>query len=261
MKRTTIACPTCGQEISRSNYQRHLDRHKNHPETFKPSKWAINHEGLSCQFCGKECKNKNSLCNHERMCKQNPNHDVCYIDQYNKDGHPAWNKGLTKETNQSVLSYALKNTKEKPDWQKKVDDDNKLYKKYLNKIINAKKGGLVCELTFFEYCSLVDKAGLKSSDLGFSGKKYVLARYNDEGNYTYNNCRFITQSENMAEQKLSQKNIEQRSSRIKIINEQRKFWTEEQKAEFGKRISEGIKNSPKLKEKFAESEKKKIEKV
>ena len=58
-------------------------------------------------------------------------------------------------------------------------------------------------------------------ELGFSGKKYVLARYNDSGNYTYNNCRFITQRENMAEQKPSPKNTEQRSNRIKIINELR----------------------------------------
>jgi len=25
-----------------------------------------------CRFCGKECKNQNSLLNHERLCKQNP---------------------------------------------------------------------------------------------------------------------------------------------------------------------------------------------
>ena len=29
-----------------------------------------------CQFCGKECKNPNSLRNHERLCKANPNHQV-----------------------------------------------------------------------------------------------------------------------------------------------------------------------------------------
>ena len=27
-----------------------------------------------CSYCGKECKNKNSLSNHERLCKKNPNH-------------------------------------------------------------------------------------------------------------------------------------------------------------------------------------------
>jgi hypothetical protein len=27
-----------------------------------------------CKFCGKTCKNANSLRNHERLCKLNPNH-------------------------------------------------------------------------------------------------------------------------------------------------------------------------------------------
>ena len=26
-----------------------------------------------CRFCGRECKNANSLRNHERLCKENPN--------------------------------------------------------------------------------------------------------------------------------------------------------------------------------------------
>lgn len=46
---------------------------------------------------------------------------------------------------------------------------------------------------------LVREANLKSSDLGFSGNGYVLARFNDEGDYVYGNCRFITQKENSEE--------------------------------------------------------------
>ena len=30
---------------------------------------------LLCNFCRKECKNENSLRNHERLCKENPNRD------------------------------------------------------------------------------------------------------------------------------------------------------------------------------------------
>lgn len=29
-----------------------------------------------CKFCNKECKNDNSLRNHERLCKQNPDRDL-----------------------------------------------------------------------------------------------------------------------------------------------------------------------------------------
>jgi len=28
---------------------------------------------MQCKYCSKECKNNNSLINHERLCKQNPN--------------------------------------------------------------------------------------------------------------------------------------------------------------------------------------------
>lgn len=86
-----------------------------------------------------------------------------------------------------------------------LDDDGKLYGRYINKIYNAKKEGIECKLTLHQYCSLVKIAGIKSSDLGFSkdssGKKYVLARYEDQGDYVWGNCRFITQKENESEKK------------------------------------------------------------
>ena len=66
-------CPLCGNEITLNNYTKHLRRHQIHPETFTEPIYKITHEGLSCQYCGKLCKNKNSLCNHERQCKNNPN--------------------------------------------------------------------------------------------------------------------------------------------------------------------------------------------
>ena len=87
----------------------------------------------------------------------------------------------------------------------KIDDDKKLKIKYYNKCNNAKKEGLKCELTFEEFFELLLEAGLKSSQLGFSGEGYVLARYNDEGNYKKGNCRFILQKENAEEKKISQK--------------------------------------------------------
>lgn len=37
-----------------------------------------------CQYCGKECKNKNSLAQHEIRCKQNPNRIVSPFVKYNK---------------------------------------------------------------------------------------------------------------------------------------------------------------------------------
>lgn len=57
-----------------------------------------------CKYCGKICKNPNSLRNHERLCKKNPNHQ-----ENPMKGIEPWNKGLTKENN-NILSYMSVNS-------------------------------------------------------------------------------------------------------------------------------------------------------
>lgn len=65
---------------------------------------------LVCKYCGKECKNSNSLNNHERLCKYNPNRQESSFVKFNKlktDGIiKVWNKGLTKETDERVRNNA-----------------------------------------------------------------------------------------------------------------------------------------------------------
>lgn len=104
MKRNVVKCVHCGREISKSNLTRHEQScsSKNDKVSYK-----LTHEGLVCQFCGKECKNRNSLCNHERMCKQNPNRQTGVgFDTFNanrKTGKVnSWNTGLTAETDERV---------------------------------------------------------------------------------------------------------------------------------------------------------------
>ena len=112
MKRTKIPCEICGQLISLSNMSKHLARHERGISLpYKTRKYALNHDGLECQFCGKECKNRNSLCNHERLCKLNP--DAMEVTGHSAEikagrvqGHPAWNKGLTKETDERIAKSA-----------------------------------------------------------------------------------------------------------------------------------------------------------
>lgn len=57
-------------------------------------------ENYICKFCGKVCKNANSLRNHERLCKENPNHQESYFKTHKniRINKEPWNKGLTKET-------------------------------------------------------------------------------------------------------------------------------------------------------------------
>lgn len=92
------------REISPNNIAKHLNRHKNNPDSFlgREGKYKLNHDGLICQFCGKECKNRNSLCNHERLCKENPDRQDYIKIGFNNKGHKAWNKGLTKDTDERV---------------------------------------------------------------------------------------------------------------------------------------------------------------
>lgn len=51
-----------------------------------------------CKFCGKTCKNANSLRNHERLCKLNPNR------QFTKFSDPEWQKHMLESggTNQYI---------------------------------------------------------------------------------------------------------------------------------------------------------------
>lgn len=63
-------------------------------------------EKFICKYCGKVCKNENSLRNHERLCRENPNRQKPNIVEWNKtEGRVAWNKGLTKKTDERVAKY------------------------------------------------------------------------------------------------------------------------------------------------------------
>ena len=69
-----------------------------------------------CQYCGKECKNLNSLKQHELRCKQNPNRII----------NKAWNKGLCKNTDKrvSINEYNSLQTKIK-NKENKISEYNK----------------------------------------------------------------------------------------------------------------------------------------
>lgn len=61
------ACSKCGQFFDVAN----LKKHEASCGKFDGQR-HISHEGLICEFCGKLCKNKNSLAQHELRCKENP---------------------------------------------------------------------------------------------------------------------------------------------------------------------------------------------
>ena len=55
-----------------------------------------------CKFCLSEKHNHNSLRNHERLCKNNPNKQESSFKKYNENRDGPWNKGLTKDTDSRV---------------------------------------------------------------------------------------------------------------------------------------------------------------
>ena len=57
---------------------------------------------MNCRFCNKDCKNSNSLNNHERLCKLNPNHVISSFVAINAAGKNVWNRGLTKEIDSRI---------------------------------------------------------------------------------------------------------------------------------------------------------------
>ncbi len=107
-------CTFCNKEFTcLSGLHRHEKSCKNNParivEKHKSPRLNNNSKNnnnnifadLFCRFCGKQCKNENSLRSHERMCPQNP--DQTYREKFNTCGRTAWNSGLTKETDLRVL--------------------------------------------------------------------------------------------------------------------------------------------------------------
>lgn len=66
-----------------------------------------------CQYCRKECKNSNSLRNHERLCKSNPNRSLTNYEKngpilgFNNKGRTSNRKGLRKETDASIQKMII----------------------------------------------------------------------------------------------------------------------------------------------------------
>ncbi len=103
-----IICEICHRLISKSNLSKHLRGHEKHPEWYLHKTQSVQHDGLNCVYCDKLCKNKNSLAQHECRCNKNPNKIVVINTGHS---HTAWNKGLTKETDERVARGGQKLSK------------------------------------------------------------------------------------------------------------------------------------------------------
>lgn len=90
-----------------------------------------------------------------------------------------------------------------------VDDAALWYAKYLNHKYHANQRGLKSLLTFKNYIVKAIEAGLATPEqIGVKGNQYQLGRIGDEGNYTVDNCRFITSLQNIQEAFLNNRHVE-----------------------------------------------------
>ena len=116
-----FVCEFCGKEFAgKSGINNHTKFCKCNPNRATRKEYTVtkvDNVSKICQYCGRICKNSNSHIQHELRCKENPNrlpiNDFStmyksYSDEVKKRMN--WNKGETKETNSSVLSYAQKLT-------------------------------------------------------------------------------------------------------------------------------------------------------
>ena len=65
----------------------------------------MNVEYTVCPYCFNSYKSTGISC-HIKYCKENPNHLIHLGNKGNTLGRPAWNKGLTKETDNRVRQYS-----------------------------------------------------------------------------------------------------------------------------------------------------------
>lgn len=71
-------------------------------------------EKFICKYCHAEKKNANSLHNHERLCKENPNRQESGFAHYNRNGHKGTNHFLkAKELGLPVPEHSRKGKYEK----------------------------------------------------------------------------------------------------------------------------------------------------
>lgn len=97
-------CPICHRVISTNNYIKHIYSHEHNTEYQEKllKRQSISHKGLNCQYCGKLCKSKKSLAQHECRCKNNSNRISVIHTNFNDIGHCSWSKGQKAATCLSI---------------------------------------------------------------------------------------------------------------------------------------------------------------
>lgn len=95
---------------------------------------------MKCKFCGKLCKNNNSLRNHERLCKNNPNRQKSYFEDKKNMQKVIASRKSSGNINQwsnpdYTISDSTRNKLSKSMKDKKLTDEHKAK---ISKTVNEK---------------------------------------------------------------------------------------------------------------------------
>lgn len=118
----TEICPYCNKKLTSGGISLHVRRCRKNPDRI-PTSYELKYEEHkrqelvpgNCSYCGKYCHNQNSLRNHQRLCKMNPNRQSTIMESVEWqnemrsriDYSNPWNKGLTAVTDERVKHIAF----------------------------------------------------------------------------------------------------------------------------------------------------------
>lgn len=93
-------CTKCMNFIGVNNFNRHFSKcDGTYTDKTNKAVYRVSHDGMDCVFCGKTCKNKNSLAQHELRCRYNPERkDFSHLSDYVCSER----KGKTKENCEDI---------------------------------------------------------------------------------------------------------------------------------------------------------------
>lgn len=156
---------------------------------------------FKCDVCNKEFDSYRKLNGHKSIHKEDSRYSKSRI-----GGNYANGRNLKLQRSCIICGNATTNAKycslncssiSRKSENHILDDDGKLRKRYIARKANAVRYGIGFNLSFEQYCALLEEKNLKSSDVGKA--KYHLSRDGDIGPYEIGNCHFKWFTENLKE--------------------------------------------------------------
>lgn len=141
-----------------------------------------------CKYCDKECKNDNSLRNHERLCKLNPNRQYTPFSEpnFNKICKKNYRNGYTKAKDEGRIYTISKET------SKKISDSSKSRTKEWNKENGKKISKAIQEKVKNNtwHTSLAKNMHYNYNGIDLHGKwELNYAKYLDYNNIRWERCK------------------------------------------------------------------------